>query len=98
MTGRVLSGEDAKRVGLVTHVSEDPLAHAKALMAEMEVRSPDAVGAGKLLLQEAWRNLDEAALRAERLWQRRVMGSRNQRISVERNQRKTDIPFQDRTI
>lgn len=98
MTGRVINGIDAKALGLVTHVSDDPLTHAKNLVEEISVRSPDAVGAGKFLLQEAWRALDGAALRAERLWQRRVMGTRNQRISVERNQKKQDIPFRDRTL
>lgn len=98
MTGRVINGVDAKALGLVTHVSDDPLTHAKNLVDEISVRSPDAVGAGKFLLQEAWRALDGAALRAERLWQRRVMGTKNQRISVERNQKKQDIPFRDRTL
>lgn len=96
MTGRIVAGSEAKALGLVTHVSDDPLAHAKSLLAEMVIRSPDAVGAGKFLLQEAWRAIDETALRAERLWQRRVMGSKNQRIAVQRSQKKEDIPFAQR--
>jgi enoyl-CoA hydratase/carnithine racemase len=96
MTGRIVPGTDAKALGLVTHVAEDPLALAKALLAEMTARSPDAVGAGKFLLQEAWRTLDDAALRAERLWQRRVMGSKNQRIAVQRSQKLDSIPFAER--
>ncbi|HVL02153.1 MAG TPA: crotonase/enoyl-CoA hydratase family protein [Dongiaceae bacterium] len=97
-TGRILSGVDAKELGLVTHVSADPMAHALQLAQEMAVRSPDAVGAGKFLLQTAWRALDDVALRAERVWQRRMMGTKNQRISVERNQKKTEIPFAERSV
>ena len=67
-------------------------------MGDGATRRPDAVAAGKFLLQDAWRALDRAALRAERLWQRKVMGTKNQRISVPRNQKKEAIPFTDRTI
>lgn len=98
MTGRVLSGAEAHEVGLVTHVSEDPMVLAQQLIAEISNRSPDAVGAGKFLLQEAWRAIDGAALRAERLWQRRVITTKNQRISVQRNQKKEAIPFDTRKI
>lgn len=98
MTGRIVSAETAQGLGLVTHVSDDPMAKALALIDEISVRSPDAVAAGKFLLQDAWRALDRTALRAERLWQRRVMGGKNQRISVERNNKKEEIPFSNRTI
>ncbi|RLT94814.1 crotonase/enoyl-CoA hydratase family protein [Ketobacter sp.] len=98
MTGRIVNAEAAQSLGLVTHISADPMQKAQALVDEISVRSPDAVAAGKFLLQDAWRALDRTALRAERLWQRRVMGGKNQRISVERNQKKTEIPFNDRTI
>jgi enoyl-CoA hydratase/carnithine racemase len=98
MTGRIISAAKGKQLGLVTHISDAPLEHATALAKEIATRSPDSVGAAKFLLQDAWRALDGAALRAERLWQRKVMGSKNQRISVQRNQNKTEIPFSDRQI
>lgn len=98
MTGRIFSGTEAKAMGLVTHVSKEPLAHALSIIEEMSIRSPDAVGAGKFLLQGAWRSGERAALRLERLWQRRMMGNPNQRISVERNQKKQEIPFKERSV
>lgn len=98
MTGRIMSGTDAKAIGLVTHVSKEPLAHALAIIEEMSTRSPDAVGGGKFLLQQAWRASDWMALRAERLWQRRMMGNTNQRIAVQRNQQKKEIPFKERSL
>jgi hypothetical protein len=62
----------------------------------MERLSPDSVGAGKRLLQAAWRAGDGRALGAERGWQRRVMGRRNQRIAMERNRKGEEIPWADR--
>lgn len=85
-TGRVISGQEAHALGLVTHLSADPMAHARQLAAEIATRSPDSVAAGKFLLQQAWRAGDYLALRAERLWQRRVMGRVNQRIALAREQ------------
>jgi enoyl-CoA hydratase/carnithine racemase len=98
MTGRVLSGTEALALGLVTHVGEDPLAHARALAREIEVRSPDAVAAAKFLLQQAWEAPQELALASERRWQRRVLGLKNQRIAVQRGQGKPELPFQPRSI
>ncbi|MFT4046440.1 MAG: enoyl-CoA hydratase-related protein [Solimonas sp.] len=47
-TARVFSGDDAHALGLVTHLADDPLASARALAAEIAVRSPDAVAASKV--------------------------------------------------
>jgi enoyl-CoA hydratase/carnithine racemase len=99
MTGRVIPADEGKALGLVTHVSDDPLAHALRLCAEIEARSPDAVAAGKLLLQEAWIGGRGEALAAERGWQRRLVGRGNQRTAMERNLKKADGPaFSPRRI
>ena len=98
MTGRILNAEEAKQLGLVTHISDAPQQKAEQLIEEISNRSPDAVAASKFLLQDAWRALDSAALSAERLWQRKVMTTKNQRISVQRNQKKENIPFNKRSI
>lgn len=98
LTGRVLSGEEAKRLNLVTHLADDPLAHARQLAKELELRSPDAVAAGKFLLQEAWGESEQGSLAAERRWQRRILGLKNQRISIERNRKKSALPYAKRRI
>jgi len=85
MTGRVLSGTEAHALGLVTHVAESPLEAARSLAAEIATRSPDAVAAAKLLLQEGWHAGEADALAAERKWQRRVIAGANQRVAVRRN-------------
>jgi enoyl-CoA hydratase/carnithine racemase len=98
MSGRVVSGIEAQRLGLVTHVADDPQARARELAAEFTTRSPDAVAASKFLLQEAWSASESAATAAERRWQRRLLGYANQRISVERNLKKSDRPYARRRV
>jgi len=82
MTGRIVSGLEAKSLGLVTHISETPLEDAKKLAAEIATRSPDAVAAAKALLQHAWGATEQEALSWERRFQRRLIGSKNQRIAL----------------
>ena len=53
-TGRVFSGSEARELGVVTRLEEDPLGAARALAAEIAGRSPDAVRAAKRLYNEAW--------------------------------------------
>lgn len=98
MTGRVFGAEEAKQLGLISHLSADPMAHALALAREIETRSPDAVAAAKFLMQDAWNSDDEGSLRAERRWQRRLLGLKNQRISIERNQKSQGKAFAPRRI
>jgi enoyl-CoA hydratase/carnithine racemase len=98
MTGRILSGSEAHALGLVTHLSDDPLEHARRLAAEIETRSPDAVAAAKQLMQQAWNSNERSALAAERRWQRQLIGSKNQRIAIRRNLEKSELPFLPRKI
>jgi enoyl-CoA hydratase/carnithine racemase len=97
-SGRVLSGLEALRLGLVTHVDEDPLARARTLAAEFATRSPDALAAAKFLLQEAWSASEAEALSSERRWQRRVIGHANQRVAVKNNMGKAQKPYAPRTV
>lgn len=97
-TGRLVSGADAHALGLVTHVDEDPLTRARTLVDEILTRSPDAVAAGKFLIQEAYSQDEERALSAERKWQRRILGLRNQRVAIDRNGKSADKPYFPRRI
>jgi enoyl-CoA hydratase/carnithine racemase len=54
-TGRMVSGEEAVRLGLATRVAEDPRAEALALAREIAGKSPDAVRAAKRLLEQSGR-------------------------------------------
>jgi enoyl-CoA hydratase/carnithine racemase len=53
-TGRVFDGTEAHRLGIVTRLSEDPLAAARQLAAEIAAKSPDAVRGAKRLYDESW--------------------------------------------
>jgi enoyl-CoA hydratase/carnithine racemase len=98
LTGRIIDGNQARALGLVTRVADDPSKAARALAAEIEARSPDAIAAGKFLLQEAWLASEDSALAAERRWQRRLVGRANQRISTARNTKQPDLPFESRRV
>ena len=50
LTGRMVSGEEAVRLGLATRVADDPRAAALELAADLVTKSPDALREGKRLL------------------------------------------------
>jgi enoyl-CoA hydratase/carnithine racemase len=77
-TGRVVSGTEAAALGLVTSVSEDPLASATELAREIAGRSPDAVRAAKKLYDSAWHAPVEEGLKLETELQVSLIGSPNQ--------------------
>lgn len=52
-TGRMVSGEEAVRLGLATRVAEDPRATALELAAELAAKSPHALRGAKRLLNQA---------------------------------------------
>ncbi|MBH0122545.1 crotonase/enoyl-CoA hydratase family protein [Rhodococcus sp. CX] len=78
-TGRIITGAEAKKLGLVTHVVDDPLAAASELAREIAGKSPHAVQAAKRLYEETWTGSDPAsALMLESTLQVELMGSPNQ--------------------
>jgi enoyl-CoA hydratase/carnithine racemase len=94
-TGRVLSGEDAKELGLVTHVSEDPLSHAMDLAREIAGKNPDAIRAGKQLLETSWHADERTGLELESSLQIALIGSDNQKEAVMANFEKRPPVFKD---
>lgn len=77
-TGRVFNAEEADRLGIVTRVVDNPHAEAMAMAQEIASKSPDAIRAGKQLLDGAWRDSPEAGLALEEKLQLELMGSDNQ--------------------
>ncbi len=94
-TGRILNGEEAKAVGLVTHVADDPLAAAMALAEEIASKSPDAVRAGKRLYETSWHADARTGLELESTLQMELIGSANQIEAVKANFAKRDPNFED---
>jgi enoyl-CoA hydratase/carnithine racemase len=81
-TGRVLDGEEAARLGVVTRVDADPLAAARELAGAIAARSPDAVRAAKRLYDESWTGDAEQTLALEASLQLALIGSPNQLAAV----------------
>ncbi len=94
-TARVVSGEDAARIGLVTRVAADPLAAARELAAEIAGRSPDAVRAAKRLYDTAWHAPVEEGLLLETELQLGLIGSPNQIAAVTAGMTKQPGEFTD---
>ncbi len=84
-TGRILDGPAAKQLGLVTHVSENPLEHAMELAAEIATKSPDAIRSGKRLLETAWHADARTGLELEAQLQAKLIGTENQLEAIRAN-------------
>jgi enoyl-CoA hydratase/carnithine racemase len=94
-TARVFDGDEALRLGLVTRVSDDPLAAARELAAEIAARSPDAVRRAKRLFDEAWTGPPEQTLGLEARLQRELIGTPNQLAAVTAGMTKQPAEFTD---
>lgn len=81
-TARIVTGEQAAQIGLVTRTAGDPLAAALALAQAIAERSPDAVRAAKQLFDTAWNAPVEKGLLLETDLQRALIGSPNQIAAV----------------
>jgi enoyl-CoA hydratase/carnithine racemase len=81
-TGRIVGGEEALALGLVTRLSDDPLTAAVTLADEIARRSPDAVRAAKRLFARAWEIPADEALGLEAALQADLLGQRNQLEAV----------------
>lgn len=96
MTARRFNGTDAKEMGLVSRVCDDPLAEAQAFARELAERSPDAVAASKLLFNRTWSAPDKAALDWETRLQKKILARTNQRTAVARNTSDPEKAYEDR--
>ena len=84
-TGRIFSGEEAVALGFATRVASDPLAEALQLAREIAQKSPDAIRAGKRLLNAAMAHSAADLLLAESVEQKALIGSANQAEAVRAN-------------
>lgn len=80
MTGKELTGDEAKAIGLITHVNENPLAAAYELANTIAKQSPDAVAAVKKLYNKSWWSGDGMALARETWYQIKVIFGKNRAI------------------
>jgi enoyl-CoA hydratase/carnithine racemase len=94
-TGRIVSGEEAAALGLVTRVAADPRAAAFELAHEIGGKSPDAIRAGKHLLDQSVQLSVADGLRLEERLQVGLIGSANQIEAVQANVQKRAPEFRD---
>ena len=94
-TGRIVSGTEARELGLVTKISEDPLADALQTAKLIATKSPHAIRAGKTLLRDAPGMSRADALKLETALQVTLLGSPNQMEAVQANMSKRDPDFKN---
>ncbi len=81
MTAETFTGDRARELGLVTEVSDAPMAAAEALAAQLLTRSPDALAATKTLLHRTWSRAPRWAFWTETVLQARLLRGANHRIA-----------------
>ena len=84
-TARILTGEEARGLGLVTAVVDDPLLACRELAQKCAGRSPEAVRGIKSLVNDAWQVSEKHALALEARLQAGIIGSANQIEAVQAN-------------
>ena len=94
-TARIVSGEEAVRIGLATRTDPDPLAAALAMAKEIAGRSPHAIRAAKRLLDLAGRTDLASGFAAEQQEIRALIGSPNQVEAVTARLEKRDPSFDE---
>ena len=94
-TARVINGEEALALGLVTRLSPDPLFAARELADQIAQRSPDAVRGAKRLFNESWNAPPEEGLRLEAQIQMALLGTANQLAAVTAGVTKQPAEFTD---
>jgi len=94
-TGRIVSGSEARALGLATHVTETPRDGALELAREVARRSPDAVRAAKRLLGEAEELAAPESFEREARLQRTLIGRPNQIEAIRANLEQRAPRFED---
>jgi enoyl-CoA hydratase/carnithine racemase len=94
-TGRIFSGEEALAMGLATRVCADPRAEALALAREIASKNPDAIRAGKRLINLMAEADQQTILMEESREQTALIGSSNQVEAVSANLQKRAPQFAD---
>ncbi|MFB2538164.1 MULTISPECIES: crotonase/enoyl-CoA hydratase family protein [unclassified Acinetobacter] len=83
MTARIIDAKYAEKIGLVTHIDEQPLQYAKNLALEISQRSPDAVMASKKVLNASQYH-NPLALAVEKYYQVRLFLGKNQKLALKK--------------
>jgi enoyl-CoA hydratase/carnithine racemase len=80
MTAKIIDGNKAHQLGLVTHVTEEPMALALQLAEEISIQSPDSIAATKKLYNKSWAEKLTWSLARESLYQLKILLGKNSHI------------------
>lgn len=94
-TNREFTGSEAQALGLATHVSEDPLAHATELARTIADRNPHAMQAAKRITNMMYDASGAELLMAESVEQDGVMRTPNQIEAVMAGMQKRKAVYAD---
>jgi enoyl-CoA hydratase/carnithine racemase len=94
-TARVLDSSEARDLGLITAVVDDPMAASYELAASCAARSPAAIRGIKALVNQTWELADADALALEARLQSDIIGSENQAEAVNANLGRRQPDFKD---
>lgn len=95
LTGRIVEAEEAQSLGLITRLTETPLEDARAMAQQLAAQSPDAVRAGKALLNQGWQAPAAEALALEAELQATLIAQPNQLEAIAANMQKRAPKFAD---
>lgn len=93
-TGKIVDGQEAARLGLVTRISDDPVSEALTLAQEVAAKSPDAVAAAKAMYHTTW-NASSAkyCLQVETQLQEQILLGWNQVAAASRSALGWKLPY-----
>lgn len=94
-TGKIINGEEAARLRLVTRVCNNPHEEAMVLAREIASKNPHAIRAAKTLLNEVWHGDPQRGLLMESELEMKIIGSPNQVEAVSANFGKRAPEFKD---
>lgn len=94
-SARLFAATEAKTLGLVSHVADEPYAQAQQLALEFAQRSPDALLAAKRVLNAMNLAQPKQALRLEKIWQLKLLLGHNSRIARAKD-KKSELQFKAR--
>ncbi len=94
-SARVLDSAEARELGLVTAVVENPMAACHKLAKECAARSPDAIRGIKALVNSAWQGSEADGLAREAQLQGGIIGGRNQQEAMRAKLEKRKPEFID---
>ncbi|GAC1385588.1 MAG: crotonase/enoyl-CoA hydratase family protein [Marmoricola sp.] len=77
MTAAMISGTQARELGLVTEVAGDPVVRAFELAEDLAARSPDAVAAAQRLFNSSWNSSSRRTFARERIEQLFLLAATN---------------------